>query len=247
MKKKKIIILLIMVIIIGVIIFLISFKIFNKLYRYNKYDDVFDYGKELSIYEILGNDINISEYSKLSEYKYKKAKVKSIGSTAHMNIKVDNNDIVFIGNRNLVKINDVLYSYSEDAKTIAENISDIKNSIEQEGVISNIIYKIHNNYSQGRYDYSKRGYYVGSFNTPNAPWFYIITMGTQNSGGYSIEIVDLKIDSDRNVKVTVKETTPNGEAVTMALIYPAVCLELSEYANSIEITNTNGEIFQKLN
>ena len=60
-------------------------------------------------------------------------------------------------------------------------------------------------------------------------------MGTKNSGGYSIEIVDLEIDKDKNVKVTVKENTLDDETVTMALTYPAVCLELSEYANSIEI------------
>lgn len=128
-----------------------------------------------------------------------------------------------------------------------ENISDIKQSIEEEGIISNIKYKIHNNFSQGRYDYSKRGYYIDTENRPNAPWFYIITMGTKNSGGYSIEIVDLEIDKDKNVKVTVKENTLDDETVTMALTYPAVCLELSEYANSIEIINTNGEVFQKLN
>ena len=90
-----------------------SFTILNKLYRYYNYNDVLDYGKSLSIYQILGNDIDISEYPELGKYKYKKANVKSFGSTKHMNIKIGKNEIVFIGNRNLIKINDILYVYSE--------------------------------------------------------------------------------------------------------------------------------------
>ena len=113
MKRWKVVILIIALIVIGVIIYLVASGYGDKLYRYYIYNDVLDYGKPLSIYQILGNDIDIREYPELGEYKYKKAEVKSLGSTAHMNIKIGKNEIVFIGNRNLVEINEVLYVYSE--------------------------------------------------------------------------------------------------------------------------------------
>ncbi len=109
--KKKTIILVIIAIIIGIVIFLISSGYGIKLYNYFNYNEVLDYGKSLTIYEILGNDINITEYPELGEYTYKKAKVKSIGSTVHKNITIDNNNIIFIGNKNLIKINNTLYVY----------------------------------------------------------------------------------------------------------------------------------------
>ena len=74
--------------------------------------------------------------------------------------------------------------------------------------ISNIKYEIHTNYSQGTFDYSKRGYYVDTYKMLNSPWFYIITMGEKNTGGYSIEILQVKIDENNNVKVIVKENSP---------------------------------------
>ena len=120
--------------------------------------------------------------------------------------------------------------------------SDVIHKIEDTGTISNIKYEIHNNY-QGS---NKRGYYVDTYNTPNDSILYIISMGEKPTGGYYIEIVDLEIDKDRNVKVTVKENSPNGGFVTQAFTYPAVCLELSEGAKSIEIKNTEGKIFKAI-
>ena len=83
------------------------------MYRYYNYNDVLDYGNELTIYQILGNDVNISDYPELADYTYKKAIVESIDSAACLSIEIDNNKIVFIGNRNLIEINNVLYVYSE--------------------------------------------------------------------------------------------------------------------------------------
>ena len=115
-------------------------------------------------------------------------------------------------------------------------------------VADSITYEIHNNYSQGGFDYSKRGYYVNTYKMPDSPWFYIITMGKQSSGGYSIEISEVKINKNNDVEVIVKENSPkSGEIVTMAFTYPAVCLELNKMPNSIKIINTNGEVFEALN
>jgi len=113
-----------------------------------------------------------------------------------------------------------------------------------EGTISGISYTIHDDYNHGNYDYSKRGYYVDTLNQPNAPYYFIITMGEKNTGGYSIFITDIKIDKEKNVEVIVKETEPKpGSIVTMAFTYPACCLELNVPVNNIKIINTDGEIF----
>ena len=110
--KKKIICIIIILLIVGILYLFVSGTA-NKIYRYYIYADVLDYGKELNIYEILGENIDIGEYTELKKYVFKKAKVKSIGSTAHFNIKIGNNNIVYIGNRNLIEINDILYVYYE--------------------------------------------------------------------------------------------------------------------------------------
>ncbi len=113
MKKWKTILLIAATIVIGIIMFLAISGYGSKLYKYYKHNDVLVYGEELSIYQILGNNIDISEHPELGRYKYKKADVRSYGSTAHLNINIDNNVIVFLGNRNLIKINNTLYVYSE--------------------------------------------------------------------------------------------------------------------------------------
>ena len=110
--KKKIIFIIISLLIVG-ILYLFASGTANKIYRYYNYDEVLDYGKELNIYEILGENVDLSEYPELKKYVFKKAKVKSIGSTAHFNIKTGNNNIVYIGNRNLIEINNNLYVYYE--------------------------------------------------------------------------------------------------------------------------------------
>ena len=110
--KKKIISIMIILLIVGILYLLISGTA-NKIYRYYNYNDVLDYGKELDIYEILGENVDIGQYPELKKYVFKKAKVKSIGSTARLSIKIGNNNIVYIGNRNLIEINNNLYVYYE--------------------------------------------------------------------------------------------------------------------------------------
>lgn len=113
---------------------------------------------------------------------------------------------------------------------------------------NNITYRILNDYKEESFDYSKRGYYVDTYFEPNAPWFYIISMGSQSTGGFSIEISEVKIDKNGNVEVTVKENKPlENETVTMAFTTPTVCLKLSKKPNSIKIINTEGKIFEELN
>ena len=47
--------------------------------------------------------------------------------------------------------------------------------------ISDIEYKIHTSDDEGTSKYSKRGYYVDKYKTPDSPCFFIISMGEQNT------------------------------------------------------------------
>ena len=90
-----------------------------------------------------------------------------------------------------------------------------------------------------------RGYYIYTLNQTDSPYYYVIAMGEQSTGGYSISISDVKIDEENNVEVIVKETKPTG-TVTMAFTYPTCCLELKTLPNNIIIKNTEGEIFHEI-
>ena len=89
MKRWKVAVLVIVFIVIGINVYLVASGYGNKLYMYYNHNGVLDYGKQLSIYQILGDDIDISKYPELGEYKYKKANVKSMGNTTCINIKID--------------------------------------------------------------------------------------------------------------------------------------------------------------
>lgn len=146
----------------------------------------------------------------------------------------------------LIIIGYKIYSFTKPVQIYNPEIVNQKEyeEFKEEGIISNINYKIHNNYSQNAYFYSNRGYYIDATNQLNGPYYYLISMGEQRTGGYSIFITDLKIDSEGNVEVIVYEGKPDlGETTSMALTYPICCLELSSYANNITIKNTAGEIF----
>ena len=138
--------------------------------------------------------------------------------------------------------------YVEKFESLPIEIEDKKEyeRFKTEGTISNITYKIHDNYNN--YTVSRRGYYIQSENGQKAPYYCVISMGQRNTGGYSIFITDLKIDEYNNVEVTVHETSPKfNEITTQAFTYPACCLELNTLPNNILIKNTNGEVFYNKN
>jgi len=116
----------------------------------------------------------------------------------------------------------------------------------EQGTISNVNYKILNNFGNYNYNYSMKGYYIDTLNEPKDAVYYIIAMGEQRTGGYSIFITDLKIDEKGNVEVIVHETSPNfGEITTTALTYPICCLELDSIPKNITIKNTKGYVFRQ--
>ena len=99
----------------------------------------------------------------------------------------------------------------------------------------------------GKYlDLTQRGYYIDTLNEPNAPYFYIICMGEQTTGGYSLEIKDVNKVEDKT-EVIVKENKPGkNSVVTDALTTPTIMIEFPEMQKNIVIKNTAGEEFKQL-
>lgn len=133
------------------------------------------------------------------------------------------------------------------------NVKDVKEPIkkdtkfEEKGTIDNISYEVLDNCNfSNNYDKEKRkkiGYFIDTLNQPNAPYYYIIQAGEKPTGGYDINIVDLKKENDKFV-VTVKETSPNpGQIVTEAFTYPKCCIRFNKSVD-VQIKNTNGDIFE---
>lgn len=102
-------------------------------------------------------------------------------------------------------------------------------------------YKIIDNYSKGCG--KERGYFIDK---SNGPYYYIICMGEQYTGGYSLKVKKVNL-VDNNTEVTVEEIAPKeGEMVTMALTSPKITIEFPKYQENIIIKNTKGELFNIL-
>ena len=100
----------------------------------------------------------------------------------------------------------------------------------------------------GKYlDIKNRGYYIDTLDEPNAPYYYIICMGEQNTGGYSLKIKEVNQVEDKT-EIIVKEIEPyKGEIVTMSFTYPTIIVEFPKKQENIVIKNTKGEEFTRLN
>ena len=100
---------------------------------------------------------------------------------------------------------------------------------------------------EGKYlDITKRGYYIDSFDYPNAPYLYIICMGEKSTGGYSLKIKEVN-KIDEKIEIIVEEIIPTkDETVTTALTYPTIIVEFPKYQENITIKNTKGEEFTEL-
>ena len=100
----------------------------------------------------------------------------------------------------------------------------------------------------GKYlDITKRGYYIDTFNQSDAPYLYIICMGEQTTGGYSLKVKEVNKVADKT-EIIVEEISPGkDDIVTMAITHPTVIVEFPKYQENIIIKNTKGEIFDQLN
>lgn len=120
------------------------------------------------------------------------------------------------------------------------------NKIKKVKLVENTDYFVKGEFTGKYLDITKRGYYISTFNQPNAPYFYIICMGEKNTGGYSLEIKEVnKIGEE--IEIIVEEISPTkNSTVTMAVTYPTIIVEFSKYQDNIIIKNTKGEEFTKL-
>lgn len=111
-----------------------------------------------------------------------------------------------------------------------------------------LTYKINNEMQSYNSRYSERGVYYDTLNTLNAPSYYIIAMGEQNTGGYTINVKEVNIDEEENVEIIVVEEEPAAEeTVTMSLTYPVCSVEFSNGPKSVVVKNTKGKIFKSAN
>ena len=114
-------------------------------------------------------------------------------------------------------------------------------------LVENKDYSIDGEFTGKYLDITKRGYYMDTLDEPNAPYYYIICMGEQNTGGYSLKIKEVN-KVDEKTEVIVEEVKPKkNDTVTMALTYPTIIIEFPERQKNIVIKNTKGEEFTKLN
>ena len=113
-------------------------------------------------------------------------------------------------------------------------------------LIENTDYYINGECTSKYLDISKRGYYIDTWNQPDAPYFYIICMGRKDTGGYSLKIKEVnKIGN--TTEIIVEEISPSEDAiVTMALTSPTIVVEFPKYQENIVIKNTKGKEFTEL-
>ena len=116
-----------------------------------------------------------------------------------------------------------------------------------EGTVSNIHYKVGefnescNEYnSVNDYDYNKRGYYVNNKNNE-----YYITLGQKGCGGYDLFVTKIK-KREKRITITVREVGP-GEIAPQWITCPSIKVTFDEDPGKIDIRDTNGNIFNKLN
>ena len=208
-----------------------------------KYSDNFEVEKTIEITD----KKQIEEINKICE----NPSLEQDDTTPYLAIR---NDIkIDLGNGKFFMIQEDLneYCYYEDASSdtklvikMPEGLLDmIKNIIAQ-----TISYSIDNSTSNSDSKYSERGVYYNTLNQPDAPHYYTIAMGEKNTGGYSINIETVDIDTKGNVEVVVKETSPGVDSiVTMAITYPTCMLTLDKLPNSIVVKNTEGKLFKNIN
>ena len=109
-------------------------------------------------------------------------------------------------------------------------------------------YQIIEGYRSGNYDYTKKGYYIDTSGEENAPYYYIITMGSNNTSGYSLKVDTIEFDYYGNAHIVVREEAPkNNDLVSMAFTYPSLAIRVDKAFHGITVKNTDGEEYLKLN
>ena len=126
-----------------------------------------------------------------------------------------------------------------------EQLEIILNVLKKYKIIIVLEYKIINNLGQYNGIFRRRGYL---YKIEGDSVIYTIAMGEKTSGGYSIEVKEVKIKGD-SATIYVTEKSPGKEdIVTDALTYPIVQVKFNKFPSSIEVISyDSGEIFPSLN
>lgn len=126
-----------------------------------------------------------------------------------------------------------------------EQLEIILNVLKKNKIIIILEYKIINNLGQYNGIFRRRGYL---YNIEGDSVIYTIAMGEKTSGGYSIEVKEVKIKGD-SATIYVTEKSPGKEdIVTDALTYPIVQVKFNKFPSSIEVISyDSGESFPSLN
>ena len=126
-----------------------------------------------------------------------------------------------------------------------EQLEIILNVLKKNKIIIVLEYKIINNLGQYNGIFRRRGYL---YKIEGDSVIYTIAMGEKTSGGYSIEVKEVKIKGD-SATIYVTEKSPGKEdIVTNALTYPIVQVKFNKFPSSIEVISyDSGEIFPSLN
>ena len=109
-----------------------------------------------------------------------------------------------------------------------------------------IDYNVNGEYKGQYLDITKKGYYIETYNSPEAPYLYIICMGEKNTGGYSLKIKEVNKNNETTEIIVEEINPPKNAPVTMAFTYPTIVVEFPKYQENIVIKNTKGEIFNEL-
>ena len=126
-----------------------------------------------------------------------------------------------------------------------EQLEIILNVLKKNKIIIILEYKIINNLGQYNGIFRRRGYL---YKIEGDSVIYTIAMGEKTSGGYSIEVKEVKIKGD-SATIYVTEKSPGKEdIVTDALTYPIVQVKFNKFPSSIEVISyDSGESFPSLN
>ncbi len=85
------------------------------------------------------------------------------------------------------------------------------------------------------------GFFIDTLEEPDAPYFFFITCGEKNTGGYGVTVTDITVDENENMEITVCFTEPDPDAVvTMAFECPMTQVTVDRLPGSITIKTVDG-------
>lgn len=131
-------------------------------------------------------------------------------------------------------------SGEQEAAGDPEENTPVLSAIDPEGTVGGFKYTVTEN--AGYWQESKTpGFFIDTLEEPDAPYFFFITCGEKNTGGYGVVVTDITVDEDENMEITVCFTEPEPDAVvTMAFECPMTQVTVDRLPGSITIKTVDG-------